>query len=160
LAKIEIKHAFRLLPVHPVDRHLLAMRWRDQIFVDTYLPFGLRSAPKLFNVLADLLSCILEQQGVSPPLHYLNDFFLLGPPQSPQCQENLLIVRHMCSLLGIPLALEKVEGPAVYLTFLGITLDTSRMEARLLAEKLNRIRNSVKAWVWRKKLPSTKSCPW
>ena len=56
LAKTDIKHAFRLLPVHPSDRHLLAMCWHNQIFVDTCLLFGLRSAPKLFNILADLLS--------------------------------------------------------------------------------------------------------
>ena len=28
LAKIDIKSAFRLLPVHPADRHLLAMEWK------------------------------------------------------------------------------------------------------------------------------------
>ena len=56
MAKIDIKSAFRLLPVHPADRHLLAMEWRNKIFIDTCLPFGLRSAPKLFNILADLLS--------------------------------------------------------------------------------------------------------
>ena len=55
LAKIGIKHAFRLLPVHPADRHLLAMHWKNQIFIGTCLPFGLRSAPKFFNTLADLL---------------------------------------------------------------------------------------------------------
>ena len=139
LAKIDVKHAFRLLPIRPVDRHLLAMRWKNIIFVDTCLPIGLRSAPKLFNILADLLSWILEQQGVSPLLQYLDDFLLMAPPQSSQCQDNFLIVQHICSLLGIPLALENVEGPTDSLTFLGITLDTKRMEARLPAEKLNRI---------------------
>ena len=69
LAKIDIKNAFRLLPVHPADRHLLAMEWRKHIYIDTCLPFGLRSAPKLFNILADLLSWIVEQQGVSMSLH-------------------------------------------------------------------------------------------
>ena len=34
-------------------------------------------------------------------------------------------------MLGIPLAIEKVEGPATVLEFLGIVLDTERMEARL-----------------------------
>ena len=68
LAKIDIKSAFRLLPVHPADCHLLSMK---QIFIDTCLPFGLRSAPKLFNVLTDLLSWILEQQQVTPVMHYL-----------------------------------------------------------------------------------------
>ena len=58
LAKIDIKSAFRLLLVHPADRHLLLMRWNDCIFIDTCLPFGLHSAPKLFNILADLLQWI------------------------------------------------------------------------------------------------------
>ena len=151
LAKIDIKHAFRLLPVHPADRYLLAMRWKNQIFVDTCLPFGLRSAPKLFNILADLLSWVLEQQGVTPLLHYLDDFLLMGPPQSPKCQYNLSTVKQVCSLLGIPLALEKVEGPSDSLTFLGITLDTLHMEARLPDDKIQRIRTSVSSWLQKRK---------
>ena len=46
LGKIDIKSAFRLLPVYPADRHLLAMSWNNHIYIDTCLPFGLRSAPK------------------------------------------------------------------------------------------------------------------
>ena len=56
LTKIYIKNAFWLLPVHPADCHMLVMKWNDQVYIDTCLPFGLRSAPKLFNILADLLS--------------------------------------------------------------------------------------------------------
>jgi len=63
----------------------------------------------------------------------------MGPQQSPQCQENLLAIEQLCNLLGIPLATEKVEGPTDSLTFLGITLDTKKMEARLPADKLQRI---------------------
>ena len=37
LAKIDIKSAFRLLPVHPADCHLLSMKWNKQIFIDTCL---------------------------------------------------------------------------------------------------------------------------
>jgi len=56
LAKIDIRNAFRLLPVHQADRHMLGMKWNDQVYIDTCLLFGFRSAPELFNVLADLLS--------------------------------------------------------------------------------------------------------
>ena len=151
LAKIDIKSAFRLLPVHPADRHLLSTRWKKQIFVDTCLPFGLRSAPKLFNVLADLLSWVLEQQMVTPVLHYLDDFLTIGPQDSPSCASNLQRIKDTCSLLGIPLALEKVEGPSQSLTFLGISLDTQLMLAHLPDEKLSRIRNQVSAWLSRRK---------
>ena len=61
LAKVNIKHAFRLLPIHPADRYLLTMEWNQSIYIDTCLPFGLRSAPKLFNIMADLLSWITTQ---------------------------------------------------------------------------------------------------
>lgn len=37
LAKIDVKSAFRLLPVHPIDRHLLAMEWRGQIYNYRYM---------------------------------------------------------------------------------------------------------------------------
>ena len=83
MAKIDIKSAFGLLPVDPTDCHLLAMKWRKQLYIDTCLPFGLRSAPKLFNILADLLSWILEQKGVSPLMHYLDDFLTLSPFLNP-----------------------------------------------------------------------------
>ena len=148
LAKINIKSAFRLLPVHPADRHLLSVRWKKQVFVDTCLPFRLKSAPKLFNILADLLSWILEQQMVTPVLHYLDDFLTIGPQDSPSCANNLQRIKDTCSMLGIPLALEKVEGPSQCLTFLGITLDTQLM---LACDKLSRIRNQVAAWLSCKK---------
>ena len=45
LAKIDIKSAFCLIPVQPADRHLLAMSWNGSLYIDTCLPFGLRSCP-------------------------------------------------------------------------------------------------------------------
>ena len=151
LAKIDIKNAFRLLPVHPADRHMLGMKWRNQVYIDACLPFGLRSAPKLFNVLADLLSWILQNKGVSPLLHYLDDFLTLGPPVATRCAENLTTIKEICTQLCVPLALDKVEGPCTSLTFLGIVLDTEHMEARLPEEKLVRIRHQLEEWQGKKK---------
>ena len=72
---------------------------------------------------------------------------LLGRFPSPTCHHNLQIFINTCSRLGVPLALEKVEGPTTCLTFLGITLDTSSMEIRLPEEKLLRIRSEVSRWL-------------
>jgi len=136
LAELDVKSAFRLLPVHVADRHLLAMRWNNQIYIDTCLSFGLQSAPKLFNVLADLLSWILIQQGISPLIHYLDDFLTMGLADSTICQDNFSTIQRFCQELGIPLALGKLEGPSHSLTFLGIELDIVRMESRLPEDKL------------------------
>ena len=139
LAKIDIKSAFRLLPVHPADRHLLGLEWHKLIYLDTGLPFGLRSAPKLFNILADLLAWIVSQKGVSICLHYLDDFLTMSPPATATCQSNLATLMSTCEDLGIPLATEKLEGPSTTLTFLGVVIDTAAMEIRLPDDKLQRI---------------------
>ena len=54
-----------MVPVNPTDRWLLGMRWKDQVFVDKTLPFGLRSAPLIFSAVADALAWIMKQRGVS-----------------------------------------------------------------------------------------------
>ena len=135
LFKVDIKSTFRLLPVHPANRYLLGMQFKDRLFIDTCLPFGLRSAPKLFNILANLLARIL-QQGVTPLLHYLNNFLFIGPPSLNTCLQHLNTVKKICHTLDVPLALEKVEGAAGVLLFLDILLDTQQMEARFPHENL------------------------
>ena len=53
--KLDVKTAFCLLPA---QRHLVVMCWNNHIYVDICFPFGLRSTPKIFNILADPLSWI------------------------------------------------------------------------------------------------------
>ena len=106
--------------MHSTDRHMLGMRWNGSIYIDTCLPFGLRSAPKLFNLLADMLAWIAGQNGVSFLLHYLDDFLTIGPSSSLTFQRNLEVLTQICNYLGVPLAFEKVEGPSNVLSFLGI----------------------------------------
>ena len=49
MAKIDVKEAYKIIPVHPEDRSFLAVCWRDSVFVDCQLPFGLASA-QLYSV--------------------------------------------------------------------------------------------------------------
>ena len=86
MAKVDIKSAYRLIPVHPQDRHLLGMMWEDEVFIDPMLPFGLRSAPKIFTAVADALQWCLEQQGINLVDHYLDDYIVWGRPESTQCK--------------------------------------------------------------------------
>ena len=147
MAKMDIISAFCLILVHPADRHLLGMKWREHTFIDTCLPFDLRSATKLFNVLADLPAGVLTRLGVTFVLHYLDDFLTLGSPAFNICLHNSSITQKVCISFGIPLALKKVEGLSTSLTFLGITLDTTNMEGRLPEEKLTRIRQLITSWL-------------
>ena len=61
------------------------------------------------------------------------------------------MIKEVCQDLGIPLALEKLEGLLQCITFLGITLDMQYMEAQLPSDKLPHIRNQLSAWLTCKK---------
>ena len=146
LAKADIKAAYRIVPVHPQDRQLLAMKWQGDVYIDTALPFGLRSAPKLFNAVADALEWCVKEAGTKFLWHYLDDFITVGKAGSGECEWNVAILNHVCNRLGVPLAAEKCEGPATCLTFLGIDIDSRTMEIRLPQVKLARLKEEVRAW--------------
>ena len=83
LAKLDIVSAYRIVLIHPEDRPLLRMMGRGSVYVDTALPFGLRSAPKVFTALADALELIFWRNEGCGSIHYLGDFFLWGQ-QGPE----------------------------------------------------------------------------
>ena len=84
-------------------------------------------------------------------LHYLDDFLTIGRPLTSECHHNLTIMKQVCQLLKVPLAIEKVEGPSTCLEFLGILLDTVRMETRLPDDKLARLKAEVVSWLDKRK---------
>ena len=131
MAKLDIKEAYRIVPIHPDNRRFLGVCWQGQVYVDCQLPFGLASAPVIFRALGEALEWILRQRGVKAVIHYIDDFLLLGPPSSPGCKEALAITLQTCQELGVPIAPEKTEGPGTSITFLGIQLDSTSMAVSL-----------------------------
>jgi len=134
LAKMDIKEAFRIVPIHPSDRLLLAMQWKGKWYIDKVLPFGLRSAPLLFTALADAVEWVIRQKGVMYIWHYMDDFILAGGPDSDQCAAFIALALQVFRVLGIPIELSKSEGPATTLSVLGIEIDTVAMQLCLPAE--------------------------
>lgn len=151
LVKADIKEAYRMIPIHPHDQHLLGISWKDSYYVDRMLPFGLRSAPKIFSAVADALQWILTQRGISNLLHYLDDFiFVAASVDQAVSQKSMLISSFQH--LGVPLELSKLEGPSTCLTFLGIEVDTEALLLRLPNEKLLRVKQELSHCLLRKSI--------
>ena len=152
MAKLDIKHAFRLCPVSPIDWHLLGTHWEGFYFIELRLPFGLRSSVFIFNSFADALEWILRNKYYLKVLsHYLDDFFTAGPADSPQCQSNLIIIQQVFDKLGVPLAPEKLEGPTTVLTYLGIEIDSDDQVIRLPDDKYSDLQSQLTQWIGKKK---------
>lgn len=151
LVKIDLKETYRQVPVHPDDFHLLGIEWEGQTYVDRALPFGLRSAPKIFNAVADFIAWVLHCNGIAHQLHYLDDFLFLGAPDSEEATAALETVTRTLACMGIPVAIHKTEGPSTMLTFLGIVIDTQKCELRLPGEKLVRLQAMLEQWATMKR---------
>ncbi len=143
---MDVKSAFRIIPVHPDDRLLLGTQWEKQYYVDTVLPFGLRSAPKIFNAVADALQWVVKQNGVTYLEHYLDDFTTVGGANTEECADNLSTLLQTCSALGVPVAPEKTVSPTLVITFLGILAGILEDAARIIIPGkafLRRIYNAI-----------------
>jgi len=114
--------------------------------MDAKLPFGLRSAPKIFNAVADALEWCTASEGVEVIFHYLDNFAILGTPESEQCSQDLGTLKRVCSELGVPLAPEKQAAPSTVIEFLGIVIVTVRQELRLPLDKLEQLQKLTVEW--------------
>ena len=99
VAKMDVKQAYRMVPVHPEDRLLLGMKWGGKVYVDKTLPFGLRSAPLLFSALADALAWAMKQKGVTFVEHYIDDFITVGRQGTSECRDNLKKMLRLCEAI-------------------------------------------------------------
>ena len=110
-------------------------------------PLWLTLSPFIFNQFAWHWHWILRyRHGIRYLLHYLDDHLTAGAPDSRECHNNPSSIRSSASSLGIPLALEKVEGPSTVLSFLGIELDTRLFVARLPPEKVSTLQSLLQSW--------------
>jgi len=112
MAKINLRNVFFLILVWPQDWNLLGIKWRGKFYIDTCLPFGLRSVPFLFNQLADAIHWSLQHNhNVRHVLYCLDDFFTAGSPGSTECADNLQSMLSLCTTINAPVKSSKIEGP-------------------------------------------------
>ena len=147
MCKVDIKHAFRLLPVDPSDWKLLGYRWDGFYFVDTRLPFGLRSSPKIFNDFADLICWICQNKyGLKTLIHYSDDFFMVCGKCFKDAKRQLQTLCQAFQDMGIPLAPEKIVGPTKKIIYLGVGIDSVLMVMYITEEKYTDLSDSLPKW--------------
>ena len=91
----------------------------------------LRSSLKIFDNLSKAICWIARNNYCIPHIfHLLDDFLTIDSPAADaDCTMALLTM--IFAKLGVPIAPHKTVGPMVTLEYLGVMLDTQKMEARL-----------------------------
>ena len=152
LCKTDISNAFKLLPIKPEQMPFFMIKWRESYYVYTRLVFGCRSSPKIFDNLSQAICWIAENNyGVSIIFHLLDDFLTVQSPDSDGYR-TMALLTHIFGKIQVPLSKSKTVGPTSVLEYLGIVLDSERMEARLPRDKIQRIIEFIT------KLLNRKSC--
>ena len=104
------------------------------------LVFGCRSSARLFDTLSQALCWIAcHNYGVLTIFHLLDDFLTVDEPDSATGYRTMAVLSLLFNRLHVPLATHKCVWPTVCLEYLGVVLDSSKMEARLPLDKVSRI---------------------
>lgn len=152
MAKTDIKSAFRIIPIHPHDYHLLGFSLNNSFYFDRTLPMGCSSSCAIFEAFSTSLEWLAKTHlCATGVLHILDDFLFLAESEA-KCRLDLNNFLGLCSNLGVPIAHEKTEGPLTTLQFAGITLDTLEMEARLPEDKLEKCKTLLSDFQKRRKV--------
>ena len=148
MAKLDLKDAFRHIPVRPADWHHMGFRWGDSFYYSIVLAFGLRSAPYIFNLFSEALHWIIQHHIPAYIRHYLDDFFLLFTPSSQPsiCSAAVEWVMGLGRELGLVFQDSKTVWPTTQIEFLGLELDSVAMEARLPPDKLVFLKTLLQDW--------------
>jgi len=146
LIKRDFESAFRHIPVSPLDSPLLGFYWGKRYYAELFLPFGLRTAPYLFNLFAEVFQWILEQELNKKSIevhiiHYLDDFLLVLPPSTmlEQCSQTF---KRLCEEVGLAIKEAKNEEGNIA-SFAGVEIDTQRMVIKLPKKKLEKAKSLV-----------------
>lgn len=146
MTKIDVKAAYKLVPVRYEDWCLLGFRWRGKYYYERTLPFGLKSSCRQWEAYATALHhSLIDEVGIPSVVHYVDDFLFVEKDKQ-SAQAHLETTLGLCVRIGLPIAHDKTEGPTTKLTFLGIELDSSAMTARLSAERLVELTQLLNTW--------------
>lgn len=156
MAKVDLKSAYRSVPVHRSNWQALGLQWCFQgyseptFMVDTRLPFGSRLAPGIFHRITQSVRRMLLRRGIDGVVVYLDDFLIISNSYQ-ECKYALNTLLGLLRCLGFAISWSKVEGPTQGITFLGIHIDSVNFTLELPPKKLGELRDCVRSFRGRKR---------
>ena len=152
IGKMDIKSAFRLLPVYPGDFDLLGFKIGNKYYIDKCMPMGCSISCATFEHFSTFLHWLVKEKHGSKNLdHYLDDFFFAGKNDT-ECLSLMSEFKNMCKQLGVPIADEKTEGPVTLMEYLGLSIDTETLTVKIPKEKINELLSKINQAAFSKKI--------
>src|SRR5256714_883582 len=143
MLKKDLKSAFRYVPISPYDWLLFIFYWNGSFYGDIYLPFGLRTSSRIYNMFGEAIHWTLKHEFSWIVSHYVDDFLAVFPPGADSLLQSASeAFNTLCGDLGFEAAPEKDElGTKV--NHLGFEINSITMTATLPDSKRQRALDEV-----------------
>lgn len=144
---LDFSNAFHHLGVCEELRRFLNFRYDGICYRYRGLPFGLRSAPRLFcAAMSATMNAIRSRWDVIVSA-YMDDVLILAE-EADVLRQTVLEIVDFCEALGWTINRKKsVLEPSTRFTYLGLEWDTLAMTIRKTTEKNTALKKTVKQWV-------------
>lgn len=148
MAKVDLKSAYRSVPIHPSDYCLTGLKWRfsssdkPTYLFDSRLPFGSRNACSIFHRLTQAVKRCMQRRGFQNIVVYLDDFLIISDSYDECLRAQHELIK-LLGKLGFLVSWKKVLGPTKKLPFLGIIIDTSKCTLSLDQTKVATLKSKL-----------------
>ena len=142
-AKCDVKNAFRIIPISPLDYHLLLFQWNNKFYINSSLAMGCSTSCKIFESLSHGLQWIIQQKFADNVTHILDDFIFAGPKDSNLCEKSLQYFLYLCNDVNIPIKASKTINPTTLFEAHGYEIDTSLLQIRMPQDKILKAKNMI-----------------
>ena len=145
MAKTDVKSAFRLLPIRISEFDQLGFKFEDKYYFDKSMPFGCSISCATWEKVATFLEFVIKQKSlVGNVKHYVDDFLFAGKAKTSHCKSILQCFFDCTAKLGVPIALDKTEGPKTSIVYLGLEIDSVEMVVRMPMPKVQEIISKIR----------------
>ena len=142
LATVDISDAYRYVSIDTESSDFQGISWEwggERVFLrDNRLSMGLSSSPYVFSKISDFVVRCAMRRGCSRIVNYLDDYCILGRSveECVRDQQHLIAALRM---LGFAISFKKLSSPSTSTRFLGIIIDSVKMNLSLPRDKLEKL---------------------
>ena len=156
MAKVDIKSAYRHVPLHPSQFNATGLKYRFSgdskftYFYDTRLMFGASESVGTFHRITQSVVRMMYRRGFRSTICYLDDFLILEKSET-RCKLALDTLLKLLQTLGFEINGKKLVTPTQRITFLGIVIDMNTYQLYIPHDKLTEIKQSIYYWLHQSK---------
>ena len=133
---VDLTDAYFHIPIYPPHRKFLRFGFEGRVYEYTVLPFGMALSPRVFVKCTQAAIAPLRQQGIRLAT-YIDDWLISADTSQKVERDTTVVISHLTSL-GFTINFRKsVLVPSQQTTFIGVSLDSTTLTARLSQDRID-----------------------